>query len=260
MNWCEAVERDNIIERYLSGTLEPALKEEWEEHYFGCDRCSRQLETWSAIDRPLREMEEVIRREMRELPLSKPALRFPIRIFAGVGLAAVLLVSVAIWFGHSERRSAKTEIASHAHSAPIPALAELARFDPPPYEPSEFRGIETKSESQFLDGMKRYAARDYPGAIIALQASLVSDPDSAPARFFLGACYLLTARSGEGITALSAVASGDSPFAEEAKFYLAKGYLMEGRTAEAIATLRPLAESTGDFSQEARRLVSTLTR
>jgi len=255
MNWCEAVERENIIERYLAGTLDPDWKEKWEEHYFGCERCSRQLETWSAIDKPLRDMEAAIRAEIR------PAVRpFRIRIWAGAGIAAALLVTVAAWFGNSEGRHAKPEVASHAPSAPLAGLAELARVDPPAYAASATRGIDTKAESQFLNAMKLYEARDYPGAIAGLRASLASDPDSAPTRFFLGACYLLTGHSGEGISALRAVAAGDSPFAEEARFYLAKGYLMEGRTAEALDTVRPLAETAGDFCQEARRLIAGLSR
>jgi len=51
---CEAVERENIPERYLAGTLDPDLKAQWELHYFSCGRCAELLATWQAIDRPLR--------------------------------------------------------------------------------------------------------------------------------------------------------------------------------------------------------------
>src|SRR5689334_12167159 len=87
---CDRVQNENIIEKYLSGTLDPELKEAWEEHYFACPECTRQLETWQAVQGALREAAPDIRREMS-------TDRSPRRVWIwATGIAAAVVLAVAL--------------------------------------------------------------------------------------------------------------------------------------------------------------------
>ena len=240
---CDDAERQNVAARYLSGKLAPDVAEQWEQHYFGCDRCFEQLEVSRAALEPLREMEASIR---QEIPARKIAARW---LWAGAAIAAAALFLIST-------------VTVHRPLQPNPAitsqLAELARFDPPAFSTPSMRGGESKAEAQFLRAMAFYQQRDYPRAMEGLRAALDLDPAAAPPRFFLGACLLLTGKPEEASGELRAVAAADSPFAEEARFGLAKAYLREGRKGNAAIELRHVAMLNGDFAAEANRLLVRL--
>jgi tetratricopeptide (TPR) repeat protein len=244
---CEAVERDNIIERYIAGRLDSSMKEQWEQHYFGCERCASQLETMMAIQQPLRSMAEEIRQEM---PRRGKNVRW---IWAGAAIAATLLAAVAVSYS---RRPAPpvAGIVPSQH----PQLAELARLDPPAYPAPVLRGAQSPAESQFREAMQAYSDHDYRQAITGLQAALRLDPGAESARFFLGACYLMSGDPRAGTRELQTVSAGHSPFAEEAAFDQAKGYLLQGDQTTAIHILHRIADNKGEFSTRARELITRI--
>lgn len=245
---CRRVEQERIAERYVFGALEPELKEAFELHYFGCEECARQVQTWVAIAPALREAAPAIRREM---PAAPSRARW-IGGFAAIAAGIVVLAGVSLIPRESER--APATVAS-IHEVD---LTQLAKLDPPAYEAPVLRGIETPAEQRFHEAMQAYLRRDYANAIAGLRDSLRLDPNAAAARFFLGASELMDGEQVAGVTDLQVVASGASPFAEEARFDLAKGYLMLGRREEALTTLRTLASSGGDFAAPARDLLQRL--
>jgi tetratricopeptide (TPR) repeat protein len=247
---CERAMKENVIERYLAGALEPALKEEWEQHYFACKECAERLETWQTIEKPLRDMAPEIRRKMAP----RPAGLYWRWIAAAV--AAILLIGVGVLLRKSGGAAAPT---------PPPVVASrpsevmlLARLEPPAYAPAALRGIETPAERQFRSAMDAYQQRDWPHAIDGLKSATELDPPAPAPRFFLGACYLLNGNSREGVVELERVATGNSPFAEEARFDLAKGYLALGRTDEALAMLRKIAKADGDFAAQSNTLIGRI--
>jgi tetratricopeptide (TPR) repeat protein len=248
---CETVERENIAERYLAGTLEPQLKEQWERHYFGCDRCAELLDTWQAIAEPLHQRESAIRQEIR------PRKTRAQWLWAGAAIAAALVIGLAV----KPSRSLPGENPPKAQVAAPAARnwTELARLDPPAYQPSTLRAAGSKAEVQFQTAMNAYLRRDYRQAIAGLRASLEIDRDGAAPRFFLGACDFLTGDTAGAIREWERVASGDSPFAQEAQFDLAKGYLLVGDENRALSTLRKLAAVPGDFREPARELIERIT-
>src|SRR5690349_4666018 len=121
---CERAVRENVIERYLNGTLSPAEKEEWEQHYFGCEECAERLETWHAIQGPLRERAPQIRQEMRP-PRGAPTGR-PWWVWAGAGIAAAAAAAVVAFLALPPP--------AQAPAPPIPHTVDygaLARLEPP---------------------------------------------------------------------------------------------------------------------------------
>jgi TolA-binding protein len=241
---CDLVDRENIIERYIAGRLDSGIKEQWEQHYFDCEHCAAQLEAIMAIQQPLRSMAEEIR---AEIPQPRRNIGW---IWAGAGIAAALLIAAGLTYSDRGTPSPTNPIAGQRRQ-----LAELAKMDPPSYAAPVLRGVDSRAESQFREAMQAYSRHDYRQATTGLQAALSLDPTSDAARFFLGACYLLTGDPATGTRELSVVAGGHSAFADEAAFDLAKGYLLLGDKTTALQTLQRIAGNTSEFSTRARELI-----
>jgi tetratricopeptide (TPR) repeat protein len=244
---CEVVERENIIEHYIAGRLGSDIKEQWEQHYFECERCAAELETAMAVQQPLRSMAGEIRQEI------PPQRRSASWIWAGAAIAATLLVAAVLSYSYRPAPPVQGTIPSQSRQ-----LTELARMDPPAYSAAVLRGAESTAESQFREAMQAYSRHDYRPAITGLQTALRLDPTADAARFFLGASYLLSGDPQAGTRELQMVSAGHSPFAEEAAFYLAKGYLLQGDKTTAIQTLRRLVAGNGEFSARSRQLIAQI--
>jgi len=245
---CETVERDNIIERYLAGTLPPELRDEWEQHYFACDACMEKLETWQAIERPLRGME----REIRAEPVRRPSRKV---VWLPIGIAAAVVAAVLGARLAPTSKSVPPPVATTER--PRASIAELAQVTPPAYRMPVERGIQTESERQFHAAMRKYTAGDYAGAIPGLRTAIEADRSNDAARFFLGACELLSGDNAAATEDLKAVAGGSSPFAEEARWNLSQAYLKANRREDALAELAKIAAAGGDFERQA---VEQMTR
>jgi hypothetical protein len=258
---CNRVERENLVERYVSGRLEPDLNELFERHYFDCEECAEKVETWLAIAGPLRDMAPEIRREMAHEMARESVVTMPPPRSRGWAGAAAIAAGVLVVVGVSllPRMDVPAPVSAPVVAKRDAGLTELARLDPPAYAAPDFRGAETTAETRFREAMSAYLQRDYERAIGGLKSSLALDPTAAAPRFFLGACELLTGRNAEGIRDLEQAAASGSPFAEEARFDLAKGYLMAGRREEAVAALRFLESQGGEFAVPARRLADGLS-
>jgi tetratricopeptide (TPR) repeat protein len=143
----------------------------------------------------------------------------------------------------------------------VPALAELAAFEPPPYTPVRLRGSADVAGERFLRAMEPYAKGDYRAALVGLAAAAELDPRAPHAVFFLGACYLLTDQPDAAIRAFQrAIALGDSPYLEGAHFYLAKALLRKGELAAAAAELHKTVHRKGELESRAQELLAQVER
>jgi anti-sigma factor RsiW len=245
---CQRIEEENLAERYVSGTLDPELKERFEQHYFACEACARKVDTWLAIQQPLRDAAPAIRQEMEP----EPAHRSWIGGVAAIAAGVLVIAGVSVIPRTGDGVPPPVAVSRGAD------LAELARLDPPTYAPPALRGVETSAETLFREAMKAYLQRDYTRAIAGLRSSLALDPQAGAPRFFLGATQLLAGQTAEGVRELEQIAASNSPFAEEARFDLAKGYLQLGRRADALHALRSVVSERGEFAAQARTLIDRL--
>ena len=248
---CDQIEKEEIIEAYLTGKLERARQEEFETHYFGCSKCLEKLQVSRLLQEKLWEKGETILPE-REKPQLVQGRR---RAWVVSAAAAMLVVAAAaLWwrFGGPGRTPAGLEGVSSS-------LKLLARFEPPLYVPLTLRGAQDEATERFRMGMGYYQDGRYAEAITELRAAAGFDPRRPGIRFFLGICLLLTEQVDAGIEELKAtVALGDSVYLEEAHFYLAKAWLAKGNTRAAKAELNWVWEKGRNLRDEAARILTQL--
>lgn len=237
---CEEVERKDILGAYIAGKLAEAERDQFEEHFFGCEECLQQVEA---------------ARIAREVLVSRPVetLRQPVRWWIPLAAAAVLVAGIAIWKGQPTPQSpTRQEVAVVAPPAK-PSYDLLARFDPPAYRPSTLRGAE-KTPKSFAAAMKLYSAGDFAGAGAGLRGL-----SGVEAVYYLGVSELLSGNRTTGIAELrNVVTLGDTPYLSEARFYLAKGLLGDGDLAGARSQLETLIKDKSELAPKAEELLKQL--
>lgn len=141
------------------------------------------------------------------------------------------------------------------------SLEEMARLEPPRYDPLTLRGVSDEATERFERGMQRYRKADYAGAVVDLRAAADLDPDAAHIRFFLGIAHLMLGQDNAAVDRLRAtIALGDSAYLDEAHWYLAKAFLRRRDLRAAETQLKRLLQLGGSRSDEARRLLTQIER
>jgi tetratricopeptide (TPR) repeat protein len=268
---CDTVAREEILESYLAGSLSEEDREAFEAHYFECTRCFDDLRTLEAIREELRRAAAGF-----EVKTIHPFFRWA--PLAGLAAAVILTIGVVLWMRppltSSLPEARKSPLPSRAQApekprprepeptgASEPTLGQLARVEPPRYEPLRLRGAPDEATARFQHGMERYRKTDYRGAVTELRAAAEQDSDAAHIRFFLGISHLMLGQDDAAIDWLRAtIALGDSAYLEEAHLYLAKAFLRRNDLAAAEAQLKTLTQLRGSGSGEAQRLLTQLER
>ena len=276
MSACIRYPDDDQILRYVGGDLDEADLAAFEDHLFACDDCLARVERYQAAQQVL---------AARELPPA-PALvssaadarpRSPRAVPAWMlgTVAAGLVVAVgALWSWQQVARAPQSEVGrvvaraeleatppvevpaagpSNVSSSTALQVAVLAMVTPPPYLPLTTRG-DGSTPARFDEGMRAYTRQEWPAA-----ARLLTDVDTAEARFYKGVADLMRGDS-EGATAALAAArrSGVEPYARESVFYLGKAALQHGDIAAARDAFSAARSSGASTSREAARLLASL--
>jgi TolA-binding protein len=247
---CTDVQARELAERYVRNDLSEAEREEYELHFFECERCHAEVETIMAV-----------RDALAHHP--QPSLWIQSRGWLALAAALVLVVSAAVGWLLLKRDTAgpattvSAPAAPPATATPVAELAQLAVVEPPPYEPRRFRG---GSRAAFTAGMERYLARDYAAAIGLLERATRDEPEAEDAAFYLGASYLLENRAADAARVLSRFTSRpESDYAESAQFLLANAALKSGNPKAALRALDATIAFHGDYEAAAQRLRERLT-
>jgi tetratricopeptide (TPR) repeat protein len=244
--YCARIADDQVTERYLLGQLDDAEQEAFEQHFFECDECFSELEALQAAQQVL-----AIEPVSRALQIEHPQrLRTWGWAVAAAAVVVIGLVAVLWWV---------MQPPLHTTASLSPALAKLARIEAPAYEPVRLRGGQDEAQQRFRTAMELYTAGDYASAIPGLEEAANLDPNAPNISFFLGACYLLTGRTPEGIATLQhTVDLGDTPYLEEALILVAKARLKIDNIAGAQRAFEEAAALRGDFETEARDALGKL--
>jgi tetratricopeptide (TPR) repeat protein len=251
---CAQIKHQEVVERYLTGSLDPQERESFEEHYFACERCFAALQAHRALQAELSASAP----QIRAMPAPNPTAW---RWTAAMATAAVVILAVVgIRWGMRPGLSPPAAPTQTSQPGPAsPSLAELSRFVPPTYTPAVLRGAQDEAMRKFRVAMKHYQQGDYAQAITGLREAAKLNPKDAGAPFFLGVSYLLSGETDVGIAALQqSVALGETPYLEETHYYLAKGYLRARDLAAARRELEEVVRLKGDREYEAQRLLQQL--
>ncbi len=248
---CSSVEQGDIIERYLRpGALSEAEAEAFELHYFACGECLELLEAARASRSALAQS------PARRVAVPRPNLFRWIAIAAGIFVAAV-----GIWFIRG-RTTEPTQVGRQVITAqpvvPVPKAdpTELARYDPPSYQPAALRGQSSSAQTAFTAAMQSYLQADYSTAAQKLRTVTAAYPAYTPAHFFLGASELLLKHGGSSIAEMNRVLEDpDSSFHEEAQWAIAKSLLQVNDVAEARIPLNAIVSGGGDLAPQAKDLM-----
>lgn len=240
---CPEVELEHIVEQYLAGQLREPEREQWELHYFECDRCFAALQAMLAVQSALRAAG----------PAMIPVRRRPVWAWPAMGLAAAAALFAAVLFTRPSHEAARNVPPAVAHEG----ILTLARVEPPPYAASTLRGPGDSAASDFRAAMENYPAGDYHATAAALRQVLQRHPDSADARYFLGICELLDGKAQAAVPELRSIAAAGSPYAEEAHYFLAQAYLRLGQVPDALAELKRVE---GEYAPKARRLIQQIEK
>jgi len=248
---CDQIEREELIEKYLTGRLDRAEQEEFEAHYFSCSKCLQKLQVSRLLQEKLWEQGEKI------LPKTQKPHRVWIRrrpwVYSAAAVALIITATALWWqFMGPGRAPAGTE--------EIPSsLIMLARIEPPSYIPPALRGAQDEAAERFRLGMEYYQDGRYGEAIPELRAAAELNPNRAGIRFFLGICLLLNEKTDEGIEELKAtIGLGESVYLEEAHFYLAKAYLTKGDVGGAKEELNWVREQGSNLKENAAQILAQL--
>src|SRR3954465_10384744 len=119
---CDEIGEQGLIEAYVSGRVSEPLLEQLEAHYFGCENCAAHVHELRLARTALAGRANAIRAE--QLPRQRVSSHW----LSAFAIAAAILVAVLIWpTKTNERRSPQRQA--------TPAYVELAKVDPPRYEP-----------------------------------------------------------------------------------------------------------------------------
>jgi tetratricopeptide (TPR) repeat protein len=248
---CKRVEREDIVDRYLTGALEEKERKAFEAHCSECPACLEKLEISRTLQSELWEQSPAAVSEIAEIRYPRSGR------WAYAVAAAVLIVAIglALWWYFGPMRSRGVSVPGATVD-----IADLGRFEPPAYLPPPApRGSADEASEYFERGMKFFQEGDYHQAIPDLETAVRINPEAAKSRFFLGICFLLTEQNKRGIKELKkTIALGDPAFAEEAHFYLAKAYLRQKDIGLARRELQAVVEARGRLVEEASRLLKLL--
>ncbi|HZO53367.1 MAG TPA: tetratricopeptide repeat protein [Bryobacteraceae bacterium] len=244
---CEQIERDEIVEKYVAGTLAEDAAEAFEEHYFRCAACLARLET-----------------VQNAIVLMRSPLKMRRYSYAGLAMAAGLVIALtgALVWKFSEVSDRRTPV-TVARQQPPPQnpWAELGRFEAPVYREARLRGAGDSASEDFQQGMAAYQQGNYAKAVSLLQKAAKSNPREAQTMFFAGISLILAGNTAEGLETLRRVdALGLTPYQEESRFYQAKALLQQGDSTAARNVLTAVVAMHGDWETQAKELLAKLAQ
>ena len=260
---CDDIRGGDGIESYVHRRLTERERDAFEAHILECEACFDALQNYRAL------------RSVMGSRVASPSWRSP-SVLAGLAAAAALMLAIVATLRTPEtvaNDSPALTLPREAAAPPPPTpqrtadpvtpsrvvlVDQLARFDPPRYEPPVLRGAEDAARAGFQSAMQHYQAGDFTAAAGALQTELKVNP-TPELMFYLGISELRRGRADAARTLFERViASGDFLFEEDAHFFLGKTLLLSGDVAKARAEFDKVVTLRGDREQESRKLRSAI--
>jgi hypothetical protein len=262
MNPCSGASAFDQALAYIEGSLPEFEAERFEEHYFDCPVCLRNIQVLQAVGRALaREASIELAPTGRKRPLA-----WPNRIWVLGAAAAIVVIGIVGFRLLSDHQQAGP---SQAHNAPVPppqttpspvpassissagAATQLADLALPTFAPPNLRG--TNVDAHFEEGMVAYNHGKCQAAISSLAKVPAGVTESRPAVFCTAACQMHMGELQPAAAGFQKVVDqGESLQQESAIYYLAQIALAENNPDEAHHFLLKTIAIRGDLEHRAR--------
>ena len=251
---CHQIEEQQMIERYLDGTLPETEVEAFEEHYFGCQHCFSELQ--------LRHAAAIELTSQSAQKASRPAAKTKSFYFWALAAAAVLVLALtSVWVIRQRSPVDSTPSTAVLVNPQQKLFEELARIEEAPsYLQATIRGgVAGPAQEKLRQGMQLYQQGKYAEAVPYLRPASESNPELYPSRFYLGISLLMVNQNDEAIqTLLSLVNSTSNPYLEDSQWYLAKAYFRKKDVKAGKEHLEAVVRLDGPHAEEASRIVGLI--
>jgi anti-sigma factor RsiW len=270
--------KDTEILDYLDGGLPEARQAAVAAHVEECRLCAASVEGVSSLewrDGFLSSTESLRARVrarvatmMAGAPTPRPTPRFrrpapqhlalAATLVLGVGMAVVLTrpipgeTETTLAVGTALNRAGSGETLFRRHFEPYPSTRPLVRGM------SDDRGShDVAGEDAVSSALALYQARDYRGALSALEERRDRPPRDPMVLFYAGVSRLALGHAREARQDLEQVALlGESEFRTPAEWYLALAHLRNGDIDAARSRFERIAEAGGFYRAQAQALLS----
>jgi hypothetical protein len=266
MKTCDGTPAKEQGLQYVEGTLQEFDADRFEEHFFNCPFCMKNMRTLQIAAEEFSQMPVVAIPAKRRNPHA-----WPVPVWSLGAVAAVLLIGYISYLNFKPRLSQPTVArnqttqpihatvpppteaappSSHVTASPV-RPSQLADLTLPAYLIPTLRG--EKLDARFVAGMREYARRNCDGAIKALSQLPAEDAEARTAAFYAGACQMHRGDYASASMLLHKVADAEnSPRQEAALYLLAQVSLAENDPAAAHAYLERTIQLQGDLEERAR--------
>ncbi len=227
-------EFNGFADSYLLGNIPEEKREEFEFHYFQCNKCYAAVKLSERLysrDVPI----IIAQREFSLFRYWKPALAF-----------ATLLIGVLSFFVFRQ------------HSGNDQWNYNITAFTPPVYIETETRDGFLR-ENAFSQAMKHYNKKEYTQALIILN-HIPAENDIPAVPFFKGICLLILDRKTEAIYEFDRIIKQMNPsYYDEALYFKAISLVRSNRLGEAQIILNNLQKMFSPLSPNAKQLVEKIS-
>jgi tetratricopeptide (TPR) repeat protein len=256
------------ILEYLDGAVPSGRKAEIDRHLDGCRLCEAAVEGAGGLEwrggflKSSDSLRARIRARTAMAVAAKAMARPTVRRFRSAPQYLTLAAALAVGAGATVflTRPAPGEVVFQRHFEPYPSTRPVVR------------GAVADLGSS---GLSLYEARDYRGALTALEDRLEREPNDPVLLFYAGLSRLALGETQEATVDLERVLGlGDSELRAPAEWYLALASLRNQDSAEAWylalaqhhrrdlaaskTRLEAIAESGGFYAEKARQVLSDL--
>ena len=222
------------IDQYLLGKLDDTTAEEFEAHYFECDKCFLELKTHERLitkNVPI-YLNSATKKSWSWLP--KPALTFG---------SLVLVATLFIFIFNSHRHNQKLE--------------ELSSFNPPIYLKSEIRG--TGTEAIFSRAMAAYTNNDYKSSLEHLMK--INTENNPQVLFFTGMNYLLLKENRKAIEMFDQIIDAMNPsYYDEAIYHKGIALIRLDKIDQALVEFQNLSQMFSPYAPQAQKMIQKIKR
>ncbi|WP_346316026.1 tetratricopeptide repeat protein [Chitinophaga sp. YIM B06452] len=234
-----------LIERYLSGDMDPATRAAFESRLEKEPELLHTLQTWRDVEETLRhslapdaQREELKKtlQQLRPVITKQPAkvVRFNKSLIAIASLAAAvaLILYLGPWDEDVYQQYGVREMISPAE-----------------------RG--TSADTLLAEAAYQFNHHHYEQAIATLSKVLQQQPDNAYALYYRGLSYLENKQLSQARADLGSIYNGESVFKYEGAFYVALSYLKEDNKDKCREWLGKIPEDAENYAK-ARELMEKL--